>query len=225
MHNAHVLLSRSSSGLREPLEQLLSQTALAKVRHQEGKMRVEFLEGHMRGRMQRLLGVAFVPPEEMDRLPGGERAMALYNPEVHTALLRESSGVGPAWETVSFLHELLHALRKKMRLERGDSCAEEALVRTLEGELLPLFAAGDLQGLWEKLAEEPERPLHLGVGYPEMDDIFGAPRSEEERQLRDSMVHIQVLFVQERQKSGQVGDLPRRLGEVYCGFVRTITQR
>lgn len=222
VHNARVLLARSVSPVRSRLEQLLSQTAVATVRQQEGKMRVEFLEGHVRGRVQRLLGVAFLTPGEMDRLPGGERAMALYNPEVDTALLRESKDVGPAWEAVSFLHELLHALRKKSRQELPDPCAEEALVRVVEGEFIPLFAAGNVQELWDRLAEESERPLHLGVGYPELDGIFGRARSEEERQLRDSMVHIQVLFARERQKPGQGQDLPHRLGDVYCGFVRQL---
>ncbi|PIV90727.1 hypothetical protein COW46_01110 [Candidatus Gracilibacteria bacterium CG17_big_fil_post_rev_8_21_14_2_50_48_13] len=213
VHNARVLIKKTQLPMRNELLKLLGQTASVEVTHHQGKLFVKFLEQNLRGRMEHLLGVAFVTSEQMELLPLGHQSMAQYSPTLHTMIMREVTNVSEEWEAVSFTHELLHAERTLSKHAAVDHCEEEAAVREIEGQLLRALSSEEYPDLVEQMTSyaAPE-----DIAYPDFDRVFGRPFSEEERVLRDSMIHIQVLFAKERQRKTSKVPVSARLAKVYC---------
>ena len=136
--------------------------------------------------------------------------IANYLPKPNLIVIRDKMAATDVWKGLILLHEGNHALIMAMNPYDWHNsmmyCADEAdthifqnsLIESLGGQPYKDFLKKRVAEMRTKVREEKMSPCHefprRADNYPELDNIFGPPLSQLERDLRGTHTWLQISF-------------------------------
>ena len=141
----------------------------------------------------------------------GPTTFASYAVDYDMTFIRDDADtkVTATWQTITVLHEVLHAFQQQFRKGENSSLMETALdevdAHMLEHSIFQMLGGeayndllrkqvSDLTTFYAKTGQSPNTLIIPPPHDPRIDIVFGKPSSDIERRLRETLIHLQAYF-------------------------------